>query len=36
VWRVVDERIKAAETDTSLASTEAQPASTEAQSGQVQ
>ena len=36
VWRVVDERIKAAEPDTSPASTQAQPASTEAQSGQVQ
>ena len=31
VWRIVDERIKAAEPDTSLATTEAQPASNEAQ-----
>jgi len=36
VWRVVDERIKAAEPDISLAGAEAHPASTEAQSGEVQ
>ena len=36
VWRVVDERIKAAEPDTSPAGTEAQPANPEAQSGEVQ